>query len=154
MTDDQFLNYCKYFDVGIFEKTCMIVDTQPDTSWYIPLNFPLNKPTQKLSTHFFEIGLFLDTDANKCILNNQACNAITTYLTPSKDELRQYVDEKVRTAKSQLLPNEGFVTPTLLPFRDHHATLTITLAIADTKYNNFGFPFLQTYLETTDTEHS
>ena len=116
---------------------------------------PIKQANTKPSTEFFsEIGLFLDTGANKCILINQACNAIATYLSPLKYELRQDVDTRLRTAKSQLLPNEGNDKPTLLPFRDHHATLTITLAFADTKYNNFGCPFLQTYRETTDTKIS
>ena len=42
---------------------------------------------------------------------------------------------------------------TLLPFRDHSATLAITFAIADTKLNNLGFPFIRKYGESIDTEH-
>ena len=50
MTDEHFLDYCNYFDVGIIE-TITILDGTPETgsSWYIPLNVSLknNSKNQK-----------------------------------------------------------------------------------------------------------
>ena len=43
---------------------------------------------------------------------------------------------------------------TNLPFRDHHATLTITFAIAETRNNIHGLPFFQTQCKIFHTEHS
>ena len=69
-------------------------------------------------------------------------------------ELEQNVEKKLGNAMSQFLPTEGIVKLTLLPFRDHHATLATTFAIADTKCNISGFSFLQTYCQTLGTEHT
>ena len=96
----------------------------------------------------------MDTGATICFLNSQTSKAIKTYLSPSIYELKKDVDTKLGTANSQLLPTEGTAKLTLLPFRDHLATLSTTFAIADTNYSNFGIPFLQTYCETLDTERS
>ena len=58
MTDDQFLNYCNHSDVGIVETAEMMNYTQPDTSWFIPLIIPLNKPAQKAEQNFLDINFF------------------------------------------------------------------------------------------------
>ena len=154
MTNYHFSNFCKNSGVGIIETTNMINDTQRNTSSNIPLNIPSRKPTQNTETKFFEIEFLLQTGANICILYTQIWTSIKTYLSPSKHELKQDVDTKLRTASSQLLPPEGIVKLTLNPFRDHHATLTTTFAIADTKYNIPGLSLLQTWCTTIDTEFS
>ena len=141
MTDYHFLNYFNYFHVGIVQTTNMINHTQPNTSWYIPLNIPLKKPTQKTEPNFLRIEILLDTGATICISNSQTWNAIKTYLSPCKYELRKDVDTKLGTVNSQLLPTEGIVKLTLLPFRDNHAILTITFATAETKYIIFRTSF-------------
>ena len=128
--------------------------TQPNTSWYIPLNNPLKKPTQKSEPFSFEIEFPWDTDATIWILNTQTWNAMKAYPSPSEYELKQDVDTKVRTASSQILPIEGIFKLTFLPFRDNHATLTITFAKAHTKNNILGLPFLNTCCKTIDTENS
>ena len=79
---------------------------------------------------------------------------MNTYLPPSKHEFKQFLDTKTKTADCQLLPTKGFKKLTIPAFIDHHGTPTISFAIADTTYNIFGSPFLQTYCETIDTEHS
>ena len=57
------------------------------------------------------------------------------------------VETNLKTANCQLLSIEGIVKHKLLPFRDHHATLTITFAKADTKYNILGLPFSETIVK-------
>ena len=152
MTDDYFLNYCIYFDVGIVKTTNMTNDTQPNTSWYIPLNIPIKKATQKTEPNFLEIEFLSDTCATVCILNTQTWRMIKTYLSSSKHEIKQDVDTKTKTANSQLQPTESCVKLTLPPIKDQHATLTNTFAIADTKNIFLGVLFLQTYCKTIDTE--
>ena len=112
----------------------MINDTQPNTSWYIPLKIPFRKPTQENEPNFLEIEFLLDTGATNCFSKIQTWNASKTYLSPSKYELNRDNDTKLRTTNSQSLPTECLVKHRLLPFRDHHATLTITFSIVDTKH--------------------
>ena len=49
VTDDQFLNFCIYFDVAVIEITNRINDTQPNNSCYVPLNIPLKTRHKKLN---------------------------------------------------------------------------------------------------------
>ena len=58
MTDDQFLNYCNHSDVGIVETAEMMNYTQTNTSCFIPLIIPLNKPAQKAEQNFLDINSF------------------------------------------------------------------------------------------------
>ena len=58
----------------------------------------------------------MDTSATICILNTETWNAIKTYLSPSKYELKQGVHTKLTTAISLFLPTERIVKRTLLPF--------------------------------------
>ena len=54
MTEDQFLNYCIYFDVGINKTTQVINDTQTNTNRHFPLNVPFKKPTPKTQPKLLE----------------------------------------------------------------------------------------------------
>ena len=76
-----------------------------------------------------------------------------TYFSQSKNDFKQDLGTKLRTANNQLLPTKSIVKLTLLPFRDHHAILTITFATADTRNNIPGNPFHQTNYKI-DTECS
>ena len=96
----------------------------------------------------------MDTIATICIFNTETWNARKTFLSPSKYELKQGVHTKLTATNSLFLPTERVVQRTLLPFWDHHATLTITFAIAYPEYKKLAFPFLRTYCEQSDTEDS
>ena len=78
----------------------MIDETQSIAIWYIPLNIPSKKPTEKAELIFLEIEFLQDTGATSCILITQTWNAIKIYLAPSEYELKQDVDTKLRTANS------------------------------------------------------
>ena len=62
--------------------------------------------------------------------------------------------EKTTNGENSVISIKGMFKLTLLPFSDHSATLAITFAIADKKYNILGLLFLQTYCESIDSEHS
>ena len=49
VTDDQFLNYCNFFDIGIVETTNLIRGIQPNTIWYFPSKIALRNQHRKLN---------------------------------------------------------------------------------------------------------
>ena len=111
--------------------------------WYIPLNAALKKPIQETELKFLENEFFLDPGAIVCFLITHIWNSIKTYLWPSKYDLRQEVDTKLRPANCQLIPTEGNIRLKFLPFRDYHATLTITFEKPDFIYKILAIPSLQ-----------
>ena len=64
-----------------------------------------------------------------------------TYLSPTKDELKQDLDKNLGTAFGQSQLNGGIVELTLFPFTDRYATLTITFEtqLQSTIYFDFFF---------------
>ena len=89
---------------------------------------------------------------NRLYFKHHTWNAMKTYLSPYKNELKQNVDTKLKTANSQLLRSKSIVKLTLLPFTDNHEI--IISAIAVRKYIIIGLLFLQNPCEATDIEHS
>ena len=55
MTDDHFLGYWNYLDVGLVETTNLIKDSQPNTSWYVPLFVSSKMRTQTTEPNFLEL---------------------------------------------------------------------------------------------------
>ena len=93
---------------------------------------PVEKPTEKTKPNFLEKVIFLVTGATICTLNTQTCSVMKAYISTSKKEITEDVDTKLRTANNQLLPIGGIFKLILLPFKDHHAAVQITVAIAGT----------------------
>ena len=84
--------------------------------------------------------------------SDMACDK--NYISQSKYELKQDVDTNLGTANIHLVQTESFVMLALLPFRDHHALLTISLTTADTNDFVVGLPFLQKYRKIIDIKLS
>ena len=102
--------------------------------------------------NFLEIEFLLDTGATICILNLATWNAIKQILRIDETNLDTSQQTKLRTANNDLLPTNGLLHLNLFPIKEKSFTLNLTFAIANTKYNILGLPFVQKYIRTIDTE--
>ena len=79
-------------------------------------------------------------------------NAIKQILRIDENNLDTSQQTKLRTANNDLLPTNGLLHLNLFPIKENPFTLNLTFAIANTKYNILGLPFVQKYIRTIDTE--
>ena len=79
MTDDQFLDFINYFDVGVIETANSLNKVDAASSWYLSLNIKAKTSKLKQDPNFLEIEFLLDTGATICIINLATWNAINKY---------------------------------------------------------------------------
>ena len=100
MTDQQLLEYCKWFDVRIIQtKYTRDGTTKPSWSWYISLKVPWKKSTKKLDPNFLEVEVLLNTGATISILNSPTWNAIKTHLHHPNYEEKKTLSNKTTNSK-------------------------------------------------------
>ena len=148
LTDEQFLQFVNYFDVGIIETAHSLNKSNNANSWYLTLNVKAKTSKLKPDPNFLEIEFLIDTGATICILNQTTWNAIKDLLHINEKNLDQTTNTQLRTANNDLLPTVGLLHFHLFPIKEHPSTINDTFAIADTKYNILGLPFVQKYIST------
>ena len=152
LTDAQFLEFINYFDVGVIETANSLNKIDAASSWYVSLNIKAKTSKLKQDPNFLEIEFLLDTGATICIINLATWNAIKQILRIDETNLDTSQQTKLRTANNDLLPTNGLLHLNLFPIKENPFTLNLTFAIANTKYNILGLPFVQKYIRTIDTE--